>query len=150
MIAHELTNKAERHYALKLDASGIPWERGRCFRFANSRYTPDFYLPIERVYVEIIGTRQRWSQIRKSGKLQAFKSHYPSVVLRVLDKDGNPYGFRPVVTWESETCIEMAVNVNTCKRCAYRWVPQVSEPVVCPRCKSYKWRLAPTAKAVAA
>lgn len=27
----------------------------------------------------------------------------------------------------------------TCKRCGHKWLPMDGPPVVCPRCKSYKW-----------
>lgn len=26
-----------------------------------------------------------------------------------------------------------------CKQCGHRWVPRVSHPKVCPKCKSYGW-----------
>jgi len=27
----------------------------------------------------------------------------------------------------------------TCKRCEYKWVPRVSNPTICPRCRSAYW-----------
>lgn len=27
----------------------------------------------------------------------------------------------------------------TCQRCGHEWIPQKENPVVCPKCKSYKW-----------
>ena len=29
-----------------------------------------------------------------------------------------------------------------CKRCNYRWVPRIDNPVVCPNCKSAYWNVA--------
>lgn len=28
----------------------------------------------------------------------------------------------------------------TCFRCTYSWIPRVSKPTVCPKCKSPYWR----------
>lgn len=28
-----------------------------------------------------------------------------------------------------------------CNRCGFKWNPYVPDPVVCPRCKSYYWKV---------
>jgi len=30
-----------------------------------------------------------------------------------------------------------------CNRCGHNWIPEVDNPVTCPRCKAYDWRDAP-------
>ena len=84
------SNAAEQCYAARLDAAGIPWKRPpyKTFRFNGTSYTPDFYLPIQGVYVEVVGTKQRWSQLKS--KILEFKQHHPSVVLQIVDQDGVP------------------------------------------------------------
>ena len=91
MKAYELKNPSERLYAALLEAQGIAWERpkDRLFPFDGTSYTPDFYLPETGIYVEIIGTRQRWSQCRE--KIEAFRTHYPHINLLVLHGDGTAY-----------------------------------------------------------
>ena len=90
MMAGELRHSAEREYAASLDAKGLPWVyEPVLFRFAGHRYTPDFYLPIQDIFVEVIGTRQRWHQL--SPKMAAFKAHFPGVKLQILDRKGAPW-----------------------------------------------------------
>lgn len=99
MIAADLMNVAERQYAESLDAVGLPWvSQPRVFRFAGERYTPDFYLPIQNLYVEVIGSRQRWHQLR--GKVAKFRVHFPDVRLVIVKGDGTPHLDRPRVTAE--------------------------------------------------
>jgi hypothetical protein len=88
--AGELRYAAERRYAEGLDAKGLPWiYEPTFFRFAGFRYTPDFFLPIGNLFVEIIGSRQRWAQVR--GKLELFRVHFPDIQLLVLGGDGKPW-----------------------------------------------------------
>lgn len=36
----------------------------------------------------------------------------------------------------------MAITEKNCLRCGHRWIPiREDEPKVCPRCKSYKWKV---------
>lgn len=30
-----------------------------------------------------------------------------------------------------------------CKRCEHEWLPRLSNPLQCPRCKSYHWETEP-------
>ncbi len=34
---------------------------------------------------------------------------------------------------------EGTLTTRTCKRCGHTWIPRVTSPTVCPRCKSYIW-----------
>lgn len=85
-----LRHRCEIEYAARLDALGIRWRvpRMRTFALARTTYTPDFYLPDQDIYVEVIGTRQRWSQLRH--KIRDFRRWYPTVSLLVVDRAGRP------------------------------------------------------------
>jgi uncharacterized Zn finger protein (UPF0148 family) len=32
------------------------------------------------------------------------------------------------------------MNNNICAKCGYHWLSRKTNPVCCPRCKSYKWK----------
>jgi len=55
-------------------------------------YTPDFYLPKEQRYVELIGTRQAY--FSAAPKLAAFKVCYPDIPLDVVDVNNKPFATR--------------------------------------------------------
>jgi hypothetical protein len=59
------------------------------FHVNGERYTPDFYDPTENIFYEIIGTRQRFSQLRH--KLEVFRTLYPNICLEVCSPDGKLY-----------------------------------------------------------
>ena len=92
----KLNHSWELAYAEYLDFYGEPWYH-ECktfeFEFNNKQtsYTPDFYLPLEKRYVEIKG---RW--IRDSEqKFNRFKQQYPEIKIDLLmKKDLKKLGIR--------------------------------------------------------
>jgi hypothetical protein len=78
-------------YAHYLDAKGVVWQYepmtfyiGPSKSYHGKTYTPDFYLPIYRTYVEIKGRYPRADQ----AKVAAFKRTFPQlthVVIKGLD-----------------------------------------------------------------
>lgn len=59
------------------------------FNLGNTKYLPDFYDPIRNVFYEVIGSRQRFQQLK--GKLKRFKELFPNMKLLVCLGDGKPY-----------------------------------------------------------
>ena len=61
------------------------------FHFGKESYRPDFYDPVANVFYEVIGTRQRWHQLKVKGKLGRFIEAYPNIKLIICDGDGELY-----------------------------------------------------------
>ncbi len=59
------------------------------FNLGMTKYTPDFYDPRENIFYEIIGTRQRFHQLKD--KLKLFKNMFPNIILKICCADGNDY-----------------------------------------------------------
>jgi len=115
--ASALRYGAERRYAASLDAKGLPWVyEPTLFRFAGQHYTPDFYLPIQDVYVEVIGSRQRWHQL--ASKILSFRAHFPDVTLQVVSGEGVPWPPEarrrtpPTLTAEEDLEIALAFGMS--------------------------------------
>lgn len=52
-------------------------------------YSPDFYNPHSNTFIEIIGSRQRYSQLKCN--IEEFKKMFPKLKFSVLCGDGKPY-----------------------------------------------------------
>lgn len=59
------------------------------FNVNSISYTPDFYIPEERTFYEVAGTRQAHSRNRKQIKL--IKKVYPFIRIKVVNPDGSNY-----------------------------------------------------------
>ena len=92
------------------------------FKLKTSHYTPDFYLPNENLYIEIIGTRQAYHANKK--KISEFKTLYPNINFIILDYKGNPYPPKDRRIYPSIKRIKKG-KYNICPRCqkkVKRWV----------------------------
>jgi hypoxanthine phosphoribosyltransferase len=86
-------NEAERECAKVLDFYGVPWEyEPHMFVLeedADGRtieaFTPDFYLPEQRLYLEITVMKQRLVT-RKNRKLRKLRERYPDVHVKLFYK----------------------------------------------------------------
>jgi hypothetical protein len=86
-------NEAERECAKVLDFYGVPWEyEPHTFVLeedAGGRtieaFTPDFYLPEQRLYLEITVMKQRLVT-RKNRKLRKLRERYPDVHVKLFYK----------------------------------------------------------------
>jgi hypoxanthine phosphoribosyltransferase len=86
-------NEAERECAKVLDFYGVPWEyephtfvleeddEGRTVE----AFTPDFYLPEQKLYLEITVMKQRLVT-RKNRKLRKLRERYPEVNVKLFYK----------------------------------------------------------------
>ena len=77
---HKFRSSWEANVALYFDLIGEPWEyESKRFVFSDCTYTPDFYLPRRKQYVEVKG----WMSERSNKQVRAFRREagYPLVVV---------------------------------------------------------------------
>ena len=85
-------NKHEKEFADLMDRQNRKWEFPvKKFVIGDTTYRPDFYLPEEDLYVEVIGSATGYIRYQKNGKLDKLRVTYPEIELVVLDYMGNPY-----------------------------------------------------------
>jgi hypothetical protein len=86
-------NEAERECAKVLDFYGVPWEyEPRTFVLEEDEdgrvieaFTPDFYLPEQKLFLEITVMKQRLVT-RKNRKLRKLRELYPDVNVKLFYK----------------------------------------------------------------
>lgn len=84
---HFFRSRMEANYARYLVFSGIQWEfEPTTFWFDGIKrgvrsYTPDFFLPVTNVYIELKG----WMDKKSLTKLKRMKKYHPSVVVQLVD-----------------------------------------------------------------
>lgn len=66
------------------------------FRIGLRTYRPDFYLPDENKYIDVVGTRQAFYGVRR--KLEMARKLYGAVI-EVVRPDGTPYSSVKYVGW---------------------------------------------------
>jgi len=59
------------------------------FEIDDTHYEPDFYLPKENLYIEVVGTRQAFHSNKE--KYKKLKELFPNINLRILTVEGKPY-----------------------------------------------------------
>ena len=59
------------------------------FKVKDTHYEPDFFLPNENLYIEVIGTRQAFHQ--NKNKILKFKKLYPHIRFIIVDFNNNPF-----------------------------------------------------------
>ena len=83
-------SKREEKFANLLTQQGRKWQYpAPRFKLQNTTYRPDFYLPEENLYIEVIGSRQAF-HVNKN-KIFQFKKEYPYINFQVVDYLGKPY-----------------------------------------------------------
>ena len=105
------------------------------FKLKTSHYTPDFYLPNENLYIEIIGTRQAYHANKK--KISEFKTLYPNINFIILDYKGNPYPPKDRRIYPSIKRIKKGKYNHKCITCNYEWISDLKYPKSCLKCRSY-------------
>jgi hypothetical protein len=86
-------NEAERECAKVLDFYGVPWEyEPHTFVLEQDEdgrtveaFTPDFFLPEQKLYLEITVMKQRLVT-RKNRKLRKLRERYPEVHVKLFYK----------------------------------------------------------------
>lgn len=126
-IEKKTMHKSERKFANLLTRQNRQWEYP-AKRFKVSPYTtyrPDFFLPNENLYVEVVGTRQAYHANRD--KINAFKEQYKDIRFIIVDIKGNPFPRKQI-------CKEYEVRPK-CKKCKSGQVYILKNgTIVCRRC----------------
>ena len=81
---------SEKKFANLLTKQNRRWQYPvRRFRLKDTTYRPDFYLPDETLYIEVIGTRQAYYANKE--KIAELRKTYPNVKLIIVDIYGEPF-----------------------------------------------------------
>jgi hypothetical protein len=89
----EFAHPIEAEFARLLDFYRIPWEyEPTTFPLAEDEagklleaFTPDFFLPLQELYVELT-TRRQDLITNKHRKIRALRAHYPEVSIKLLNR----------------------------------------------------------------
>lgn len=85
--------KREKHFSALLSAQGIDHiylPGSRFFKLSSGeKYTPDFYLPKRRIYVEVVGSRQAYHSNKK--KYELFQRDFPTLKIIFVTMDGKTF-----------------------------------------------------------
>lgn len=74
----------EANFARLMDFLNIKWEYApKIFDLGTQMYTPDFYLPVSNMYVEVKNFIWKYSEVRDS----KFRKLYPDIKLQLLLKE---------------------------------------------------------------
>ncbi len=83
----------EKQFAKLLTKQGRKWKYpSPRFQLKNTTYRPDFFLPDENLYIEVVGTPQAYYANRH--KIAEMKKTYPNIRFIVVDYKNNPYVHR--------------------------------------------------------
>jgi len=81
---------SEKKFANLLTEQGRKWEfHPKPFKLKNTYYEPDFFLPDEKLYIEVVGTRSSFYQRRKTLKLM--KKYYPDINIIIVNLKGEKF-----------------------------------------------------------
>lgn len=84
--------QSEKTFVDFLDSQGLEWEyEPRRFDLGDSIYTPDFYVPSQDVYYEVIGTQPSYIAHSKKKHFEKMSELFPNINLRIVYPDGQPY-----------------------------------------------------------
>lgn len=89
-IPHRFLTAGDKEFAENLVSLGVEFiYQPSYFRIGDTRYTPDFYVPSEQIYYEVITTRQAMNQDRS--KIEMVYKLYPFVKIKICWPDGRSY-----------------------------------------------------------
>lgn len=82
--------KREKIFAELLTKQDRKWQYpAPRFEIGKTHYRPDFFLPKENLYIEVVGTRQAYHA--NKNKMFKLKQLYPHIRLLIVDYKNNPY-----------------------------------------------------------
>ena len=91
--AFSMMHPRERLFAKLLTEQGRKWEYpAQRFQLKNTTYRPDFFLPDENLYIEVVGTRQAYHANKH--KIAEMKETYPNIRFVVMNVDGKTHSPR--------------------------------------------------------
>ena len=80
----------EKEFSKLLDKQGRKWiYEPKRFNLNNTTYCPDFYIPKEKLYIEVVGSRQAYHLNKK--KIAKFRRLFPKIKLLVMEWKGKKY-----------------------------------------------------------
>jgi len=91
----KIYNRREQIFADLLTAQGKDFfYQPAVFHVNGIQYRPDFYIPSEMIFYEVVGSRQAFHQNRQ--KIDYVRQAYPFVKIEIVNPDGTPYKAKPV------------------------------------------------------
>lgn len=94
-IPQKIHNWREQIFADLLTAQGKEYfYQPAVFHVNGIQYRPDFYIPAETIFYEVVGSRQAFHQNRQ--KIDAVRKAYPFIKIEIVNPDGTPHKARPV------------------------------------------------------
>jgi hypothetical protein len=106
----------ERRFADLLDEQKREWVYpSPRFRLGNTTYRPDFYLPKEDLYIEVVGTRQAYHNNRN--KIAKFMEIYPKIKFKVISLETNVKTYFGIIIPRDKRHISLSSCVKGCETC---------------------------------
>ena len=82
--------QSEKKFAELLTKQKREWVYpAKRFNLGKTTYRPDFFLPNEKLYIEVIGTRQAYHT--NKDKIDKFKKLYPYIKFIIVDSNGKTF-----------------------------------------------------------
>lgn len=115
------------------------------FYLSTTTYLPDFYLPEEGLYLELIGSPTSFHRVIK--KIRLFKKEYPHIKIMLVNEKGDKIKTKKCLKcgyiWMQQKtfrkdCPKCTKDNALCKRCGYTWKAKIKKPKYCPCCYSKK------------
>lgn len=79
----------EKQFADLLDKQNRKWQYpSPRFEIEDTHYRPDFYLPDENLYIEVVGSRQAYHANKR--KIEKFRKLYPHIKFIIVDYKNKP------------------------------------------------------------
>jgi len=101
------------------------------FRLKNSYYRPDFYLPKENLYIEVVGSRQAYHA--NKAKYEEFKKLYPDIKFIIVDYLNFPYPSSKPYQHKNHT---QALIIINCPQCGKQSIStHIDGMSICKSCK---------------
>ncbi len=74
--------------------------------------------------------------------MQGDKADFRKYIFLVGYRISNPYA----ILWSEVLPMAKVIGITEkkCKKCGHQWIPRsTQEPLICPKCKSPRWKLGP-------
>lgn len=132
----------EKQFADLLDKQNRKWQYPASrFKINDTHYRPDFYLPNENLYIEVVGSRQAYHANKK--KIAKFLHLYPHIKFTIVDYENIPYPYLK----KSEKFFPNLKIIPYFNSFIIMYPPHRSgkcgvknwNPKICPTCKTINW-----------
>lgn len=80
---------SEKIFADFLDSQGLDWEyEPKKFDLGDTKYIPDFYVPSQDIYYEVIGSQGAYNPHVKKGHFEKMATLFSDINLKIVYPDG--------------------------------------------------------------